>query len=338
MITSLALLATFLVASPIYRGHQTLENKEIPGRYDAIEHAVSDLGLKRLAPRKATPEELLFCHTRPYIDTVEAEAKGAARDGSHLLSADPLQETFLAPDSYDVALFAVGGVLDGVDAVMRHQTNNVFCIIRPPGHHASQDRGMGFCLFNNVAVAARYAQKEYGIERVLIVDWDVHHGNGTQDIFEKDPSVFYFSIHQEKDKLGMPYYPGTGKADEHGKGEGVGTTLNVPISRSADARLEILEAFQKQLCPAMETFKPNLVVISCGFDAREGDTIGELNLTDEDYTVLTEIVMQIADKFAKGRLISALEGGYNLEGISKAAKAHVVGLMQERRPADLQVE
>ena len=326
MLTSFAILATMLVASPVYRGHETLEDRESPDRYTSIEKSISDLGLKRISPRKATVKEVMLCHTRSYIEKVEAEANSASWDGSHLLTTDPSCETYLSPDSYNVALFAAGGVLDGVDAVMRKKTDNVFCIVRPPGHHASQDRGMGFCVFNNAAIAARYAQKQYGVERVVIIDWDVHHGNGTQDIFEEDPSVFYFSIHQEKDKVGMPYYPGTGKAEERGKGAGVGTTLNVPISRSANARVEILDAFHKKLYSAMESFRPNLVIISCGFDAREGDTIGELNLTDDDYTVLTKIVMQIADKHAEDRLVSVLEGGYNLDGISKSARTHVLAL------------
>ncbi|HEY4831935.1 MAG TPA: histone deacetylase, partial [Waddliaceae bacterium] len=174
--------------------------------------------------------------------------------------------------------------------------------------------------FNNIAIGARYAQKKYGIGKVLIVDWDIHHGNGTQEIFETDPSVFYFSTHQ------WPLYPSTGKAEEIGKGRGIGTTMNCPIPPDENSRIRVLEAFRQKLIPAMEQFQPDLVMISAGFDGHYSDPLGGFNLTDEDFAELTRMVRQLADTYANGRIISALEGGYHLQGIATAAKAHVLAL------------
>jgi acetoin utilization deacetylase AcuC-like enzyme len=231
-------------------------------------------------------------------------------------------DTHIGPRSYDVAVKAAGGVLNAVDAVAAHKSKNAFCVVRPPGHHATADRGMGFCLFNNIAIAARYAQKKHGVARALIVDWDVHHGNGTQDIFYTDGSVFYFSTHQS------PWYPGTGAADETGEGAGAGKTLNVPCP-AGTGRNEILDAFQHKLLPAARAFKPELTLISAGFDSRLGDPLGQFTLVDHDFADLTRILLEIADQFSGGRLISVLEGGYNLSGLGSAAAAHV-GALSDR--------
>ncbi len=296
---------------------------ENPKRADAIVNRLKQEKLLRddntLSPRMATIEEISLCHDPDYIQLVEQECEISAEDGSIMISTG---DAPICPVTYEIAKLAVGGVLEAVDAVMTKKTQNAFCVVRPPGHHASKKRGEGFCLFNNIAIGARYAQKKYGIERVLIVDWDVHHGNGTQWIFENDPSVYYLSTHQ------YPSYPGTGLPDE----KGVGNISNFPITYGMDPRTVILEVFQKHLVKEMETFKPEFVMISAGFDSRIGDPLGMFNLTDEDFEELTRVVMVIADQYAEGRLVSVLEGGYNLEGLAAGVAAHVrtLGAADER--------
>jgi acetoin utilization deacetylase AcuC-like enzyme len=219
----------------------------------------------------------------------------------------------------DIALEAAGGVMNAVDAVLERRAKNAFCAVRPPGHHASAVRGMGFCVFNNIAVAARYAQRKHGIGNILIADWDVHHGNGTQDIFYNDGSVFFFSTHQS------PWYPGTGARDETGEGPGRGTTLNCPLP-AGSGRTDIVGAFREPLVRAMDDFKPELVLISAGFDSRLGDPLGQFRLTDEDFADLTRMLMDIADEHADGRMVSVLEGGYSLDGLAAGVSAHVTTL------------
>jgi acetoin utilization deacetylase AcuC-like enzyme len=260
-------------------------------------------------PREATDEELLLCHTQKYL-------KIARHDVDAGLPSLSTGDTDIGRNSWDVASYAVGGVLNAVDAVISGHARNAFCAVRPPGHHASAGRGMGFCLFNNVAIAARYAQRKHGLERVMIVDWDVHHGNGTQDIFYSDPSIFFFSSHQ------WPLYPGTGRADETGEGRGTGTTMNFPFP-AGSGRAEILGAVQNSLAPAAEKFRPDLLLISAGFDSRIGDLLGQFTLTDDDFADLTRAVMEMAERHAAGRVVSLLEGGYNLSGLASAATRHV---------------
>ena len=279
---------------------------------DALQEAGLIEQLLALAPRKATEEELLLCHTPEYVRT----ARHDVESGAPFLSTG---DTDIDSDSWDAALRAAGGVLNAVDAVVAGRAQNAFCAVRPPGHHATARRGMGFCLFNNVAIAARYAQRRHGIDRVLIVDWDVHHGNGTQEIFYSDASVFFFSTHQ------WPLYPGTGRANETGEGAGDGTTMNFPFP-AGSGRAEILGAVEDSLMPAAERFRPDLVLISAGFDSRIGDLLGRFTLTDEDFADLTRAVMAIADRHAKGRVVSMLEGGYNLDGLASAAASHVSAL------------
>jgi acetoin utilization deacetylase AcuC-like enzyme len=209
--------------------------------------------------------------------------------------------------------------LNAVDAIVEKRVSNALCIGRPPGHHATPARGMGFCMFNTVAIAARYAQRQHGIGRVLIADWDVHHGNGTQDIFYADGSVFFFSTHQS------PWYPGTGARSERGEGAGEGMTLNCPFP-AGSGRKEIVGAFQEQLRAAAEDVKPDLVLISAGFDSRAGDPLGQFLLTDADFADLTRLMREIADKHAGGRLLSVLEGGYNLTGLASGVRAHAEAL------------
>jgi acetoin utilization deacetylase AcuC-like enzyme len=273
--------------------------------------------MPRIPPRAATEDEVAACHTRKYIDIVKHDVA----QGYEALSTG---DTPLSPDSLEVALQAVGGVLNAVDAVVERRVQNGFCAVRPPGHHATPGRGMGFCIFNNVAIAARYAQRRHGIERVLIADWDVHHGNGTQDIFYADGSVFCFSTHQH------PWYPGTGRPHETGEGAGRGATLNCPFP-AGSGRAEILGAFQDKLLPAARDFQPDLVLISAGFDSRLGDPLGRFTLSDTDFADLTSVMLEIAGTYAGGRLVSVLEGGYSLDGLASAAVAHVAAL----RGADL---
>jgi acetoin utilization deacetylase AcuC-like enzyme len=288
---------------------------------DAVLRGLGEAGLlnrlARVDARAATEEELLLCHTREYLST----AKRDVESGRPYLSTG---DTDITPNSWEVAARAAGGVLNAVDAVVSGKARNAFCAVRPPGHHATPNRGMGFCLFNNVAIAARHAQRKHGLARVLIVDWDVHHGNGTQDIFYSDPSVFFFSTHQ------WPLYPGTGRADETGEGAGRGATMNRPFP-AGSGRAEILGAVQGSLLPAAERFQPDLVLISAGFDSRAGDPLGRFTLTDRDFADLTRTAIEIADRYACGRVVSVLEGGYNLEGLARASAAHVEALLENLR-------
>jgi acetoin utilization deacetylase AcuC-like enzyme len=305
---------TALIADPACKEHHTgSRHPERADRFDAAVGALQGLNLLQLQPRAATEDELVLCHSLPYIRLVEREVM----TGFHELSTG---DTIISVRSLDAALHATGGVLNAVDAVMSGTAQNAFCIVRPPGHHATAVRGMGFCLFNSIAIAARYAQKKYGVSRVLIADWDVHHGNGTQDIFYSDGTVFFFSTHQH------PWYPGTGAPEETGDGPGQGATLNCPFPAGA-GRAEILGAFQEKLLPAVEKFKPELVLISAGFDSREGDPLGNFLLTDADFAELTRLLREIADKYAGGRLVSVLEGGYSLTGLASGVRAHVEALL-----------
>jgi len=216
---------------------------------------------------------------------------------------------------------AAGGVLRAVDAIMAGQAANAFCAVRPPGHHALESKAMGFCIFNNVAIGARYVQGKYKLPRVLIVDWDVHHGNGTEAEFYDDPNVLYFSVHQ------YPFYPGTGAESDRGRGEGLGSTINVPLPAGSGGGV-YLEAFEKVLRPAAMEFRPDFVFISAGFDAHRHDLLGGMDLTAEGFAELTEVVMEIAEKCCEGRLVSVLEGGYNIEALAACVEAHIRVLMR----------
>jgi acetoin utilization deacetylase AcuC-like enzyme len=312
---------TALIFHDVYLKHDTGEfHSESPARLKAISEGLNENQLlpllQRVHPRPAALEWIRLVHREEYIDIVRRDVES----GKQYLSTRS-GNTAICKDSYEVALWAVGGLLSACDSVVSGGARNTFCAIRPPGHHASQSRGMGFCLFNNVAIAARYLQKKHKLEKVLIVDWDVHHGNGTQDIFFEDGSVFFFSTHQ------WPWYPWTGSAEEVGIGEGKGTTLNVPLPAGSGDE-DLIDAFENALLPAATNFKPDAVLISAGFDSRTGDPLGRFRVTDSGYQRLTEILLQIAHDSAEGRLISALEGGYSLEGLSKAVPAHIATLMR----------
>jgi acetoin utilization deacetylase AcuC-like enzyme len=293
------------------------DHPERPERFDAVMRGLEQSGLleglERLESRSATTDELLLCHSREYLGTAQHDIEA----GWHSLSTGDTDVTW---NSWELALLAAGGVLNAVDAVATGKMRNAFCAVRPPGHHATPSRGMGFCILNNIAIGARYAQKKHGLERVLIVDWDVHHGNGTQDAFYSDPTALFFSTHQ------WPLYPGTGRADETGAGPGKGYTMNFPFP-AGSGREEILGAIQNSLVPAAERFRPDLVMISAGFDSRIDDLLGSFTLTDNDFADLTRAVMEIADQHAQGRIVSVLEGGYNLSGLATAAATHVRALV-----------
>jgi acetoin utilization deacetylase AcuC-like enzyme len=261
-----------------------------------------------LATRPATDDELALAHTRDYIQLVEREV---AQHRSQLSTGD----TAIGDESADCARIAAGCAIAAVDAVFSHQVRNAFCVVRPPGHHASAARGMGFCIFNNVAIAARQAQRVHGAERVLIADWDVHHGNGTQDIFYEDGSVLYFSTHQS------PWYPGTGARGETGLGAGKGATINCPLPAGSGGA-DVLGAFRELLLPAAATFHPDLILLSAGFDSRINDPLGQFLLTDDNFRQLTLLMLELAEKHCDGRLVSVLEGGYSLDGLARASEAH----------------
>jgi len=302
------------VYDPAYLTHDAgAGHPESPERLRAIVAHLQKVGLlDELTPIRPTPaplEWLTTVHSSEYVADVER----ACREGRTLLDAG---DTGICPQSYDVALLAAGGVLSAVDAVMAGSARNAFCAIRPPGHHALKDRAMGFCLFNNVAIGARYAQGKYGLKKVLIVDWDVHHGNGTQAAFYDDPTVLYFSVHRS------PFYPGSGAESETGAGPGEGYTVNVPLPASSGDE-EYVKAFEEVLKPKALSFRPDLVFISAGFDAHDSDPLGGMKVTTGGYERLTRIVTEIADQCCGGRVVSVLEGGYNTEAVAESVEAHL---------------
>lgn len=311
-------MTTALIHHPIYEKHDTGSgHPEMPKRYRVILDAIK--GDKELAdrlveitPEKASQGVVQAAHTKEHFKRVE----GAFENGVDRLDAD----TVISMQSFDAALFAAGGAIAAVDAVMQGEATNAFVAVRPPGHHATAENAMGFCLFNNVAVAARYAQNKYKeIDRVAIIDWDVHHGNGTQGIFYSDSSVMFFSMHQ------YPWYPGTGSRGETGQGKGLGATLNVPLKAFTKAG-EQTRVFEAALGEMASKMKPDLIFVSAGFDAHLTDPLGQLELEDPDFASMTRTVLQWADDACDGRVVSCLEGGYNLETLGDTVRSHVAAL------------
>lgn len=301
-----------------FRDHETgYGHPECPQRMGAVEAAIRRFEpvttLRRMPLSECSMDAVLACHTPGYLATAQREIAA----GYSMLSTG---DTDICRASWEVALLAAGAAVAAVDAVCESRLDAAFCAVRPPGHHATADRGMGFCVLNNIAIAARHAQRHHACRHVLIVDWDVHHGNGTQDIFYADGSVLFFSTHQ------YPHYPGTGMASESGAREGAGLTINVPLP-AGSGRAAIWDALQTKLLPAVHQFQPELVLISAGFDSRIGDPLGDFLLTDQDFHDLTQFVLAIADQYAGGKVVSLLEGGYHLEGLTQAVSAHLSALI-----------
>lgn len=271
--------------------------------------------LHQIQPRLAEREWIERIHKPDYID----HARDMCQSESHMLD-DP--DVRISKESYNVARLATGGALELVDSLMRGEIANGFSLSRPPGHHAESSHAMGFCLFNNIAISARYLQEQYSLEKILILDWDVHHGNGTQHSFEDDPTVLFASLHQ------YPYYPGTGSYSETGTGKGANATVNCPMSAgSSDSKYE--DAFQERILPAIDKFKPDAVLISAGFDAHAADPLGQIQLSTECFGWMSDRLMEVADKYAEGRLIALLEGGYDLNALSQCVATHLQCLMKQ---------
>lgn len=264
-------------------------------------------------PRAATEEEISLVHPITYIRAI----KQIADTGGGWLDSD----TAVSRASYDAAIHAAGAPLTAIDLIMKGEAKNAFCLVRPPGHHATPTRGMGFCLFNNVAIAAKYLQWKCRLEKICIVDWDVHHGNGTQDAFYNDPTVLYFSMHR------YPFYPGSGRGEEDGQGKGKGFTINIPLSADTMPG-EYLKLFMDVMERRVTQFSPEFIIISAGFDTYKKDPIGGLNLEIEDFGMLTEIVMKSVEKHCNGRIVSCLEGGYHLSDLPLCIEAHLKALLR----------
>jgi acetoin utilization deacetylase AcuC-like enzyme len=306
-------MTTALIYDPIFLEHITPENH--PEKPERLKKAMEVLralnwlerdGLVLLAPRPATEDELAAVHDRRYIQKVKAAARRVAerQDSGGRKTRFFATDTYISAGSYEAAIKAAGAPITAIDAIMKGEVDNAYCLVRPPGHHAVRESAMGFCLFNNVAVAARYAIDQYAFERVMIIDYDVHHGNATQEMFYSDPRVLYFSIHQ------APFYPGTGLSDERGEGAGLGTTINVPLP--ATTGYETYEpVFRQVMAPAADRYNPQLILVSAGFDAHWKDPLGGMYLSTAGFAKLTGIIIELAQYLCNGRLILVQEGGYD---------------------------
>ena len=310
---------TLLYTDPRFVEHRTGNHPERPERLREITRRLLEAGLparcREIACEPISQARLARVHTPDYVQEVQAFA---ARGGGMI---EP--DTVVSEQSYNVALLAAGAVSDAVERVVRGEDKTALCLVRPPGHHALPEHAMGFCLFNNIAVAARTAVAEFGLDRVLVVDWDVHHGNGTQDVFYADEQVGFLSIHR------YPFYPGTGSTDETGTGRGLGTTLNLPVTYGT-SRTAYLSRFAKELESFADKFRPQLVLISAGFDAHREDPIGSLDLETEDFAALSRIVLDVAQTHAGGRVVSVLEGGYNVQALADSVELHLEEMLKEQ--------
>ncbi len=329
-------MTTALIYDPIFLEHLTpRQHPERPQRVEAAYKVLEALGwlerdgLVQLRPRDATEDELGAVHERAYIRQVRDACKEVAEEelhggrSTHFFATD----TYVSAKSYEAAIKAAGAPLTAIDAIMAGEIDNAYCLVRPPGHHALPEAAMGFCLFNNVAVAARYALDRYKLERVMIIDYDVHHGNGTQEIFYSDPRVLYFSTHQS------PFYPGTGMSDERGEGEGLGMTINVPLPASTG--YETYESiFRQVMAPAADRFGPQLILVSAGFDAHWNDPIGQMNLSTVAFAHLNGIIIDLAKQLCNGRLVMVQEGGYDLDAMGACVATCINWLLGDDAAVD----
>jgi acetoin utilization deacetylase AcuC-like enzyme len=308
---------TLLYSAHCFLDHETGHHPECADRIRSIPQRLDEAGLlakcKRPAFKLVSRHRLARVHSPAYIDEIRAYAKSG---GGHIES-----DTIVSPASFEVALLAAGCVCDATERIVRGEDTQAVCLVRPPGHHAMTGHAMGFCIFNNIAVAARVAIDILELNRVLIVDWDVHHGNGTQATFWEDPQVGFFSIHR------WPFYPGSGDEDETGGGPGLGATLNIPVEFGT-SRKDYLTRFRDNLDRFAAKIKPELVLVSAGFDTHHLDPIGHLGLETEDFVTLTNDVLDVADTYANGRIISVLEGGYNPDALSDCITVHLTEMLK----------
>ena len=307
-------MTTGLLYDPIYLNHNTgfghpERSERLSAAIEYIEHQPFFAEITPVLPRRAEPEWVQQIHTSRYMERAETACR---KKYSHLDSMD----VSISTHSFDVAIQAAGGAMKLGDRVMSGALDNAFGLIRPPGHHAEHEMALGFCLFNNIAILARYLQKQHGLQKILILDWDVHHGNGTQHTFEEDPSVLYVSLHQ------YPYYPGTGAFTETGRGRGQGATVNCPVPAGA-GDTEYKSLFINRILPKVNAFGPEIVLISAGFDAHAADPLAQINLSTGCYGWMTERMMEVADQHSNGKLITLLEGGYDLNALAHSAATHL---------------
>jgi len=303
-------MAAGYVYHPIYLEHDTGRHVEVAARLEAIISRLEKSGLESkltlIEPRIASVEELALVHQKQYIEQVE----GVARRGGGWLDPD----TVMSADSYQAALYAAGGVIRAVEVVMGGEVSSAFALVRPPGHHATSGQAMGFCLFNNIAIAARYALEKYSLERILIIDFDVHHGNGTQEAFYDNPRVMYISTHQ------YPFYPGTGDINETGTGAAQGTTINIPLPAGCGDG-EYLAVFEQVIVPAARRFKPQFILVSTGYDGHWADPLAMMQVSVSGFARMVGIIKGLADELCGGRLALTMEGGYHLEALAASVKA-----------------
>jgi acetoin utilization deacetylase AcuC-like enzyme len=310
-----------IVRHEIYLKHETDEyHPENPNRLRRIYAMLDDMGdegITYVPPRWATMEEIALNHESSYIASIMATQDKPSR------RLDP--DTSTSPKSYEAACMAVGGVLELSDRLMASEVRSGFALVRPPGHHAERDRAMGFCIFNNVAVGARYLAAKYGVKRILLIDWDLHHGNGTQHSFYRDPGVLYFSTHQ------YPYYPGTGHYEEIGEGEGKGYTVNVPLSYGM-GDTDYIYVFSEVLLPLANRYKPEFILVSAGFDTHRDDPLGGMAVTEKGFAEMTRMILAVAEEHCKNKVLFALEGGYDLNGLTDSVQAVITEQKKEAIP------